>query len=205
MSLSTFDSFEIPPFTVAMLAGGASRRMGQDKALLDVDLDGEPMGARVLVSSILAGATEALAVGGNAPALREQGWTFIADRWPGEGPLGGLITALERAAHPIVVVLGCDHPDVDPVEITSLVTALVANEAVEAVVPTCEGQPHVMHSAWRTRCVPQLLSAFNVGERSPVALLRRIPWSPSAVSNLRSIADLDTQDELAERRAAARA
>jgi molybdopterin-guanine dinucleotide biosynthesis protein A/endonuclease/exonuclease/phosphatase family metal-dependent hydrolase len=198
------DNLELPPFTVAMLAGGASRRMGEDKALLDVDLDGEPMGARILVSSILAGATEALAVGGNAPALREQGWTFVADRWPGEGPLGGLITALERAAHPIVVVLGCDHPDVDPAEIVALVEAVAANHEVEAVVPTCEGQPHVMHSVWRTRCAPQLLSAFGLGERSPVALLRRIRWSPSAVVNLRSISDLDTQDELAERRAGVR-
>jgi molybdenum cofactor guanylyltransferase len=189
-----------PPFTVAMLAGGASRRMGTDKALIDVDLDGEPMGARVLVAAILSGASEVLAVGGNEQELTAQGWSYIADSWPGEGPLGGLITALEQSSWPTVVLLACDHPDVDPEELRSMVDALSANDDVEAAIPVLEGHPYVTHSVWRKQCVGTLRSAFETGERAPSAVLRRLRWSPLRVSNLRSVADIDTTAQLAERR-----
>jgi molybdenum cofactor guanylyltransferase len=198
--MTSIDS-QLPPFSVAMLAGGASRRMGQDKALIDVDEDGDPMAARVLVASILAGASEAIAVGGDRPGLQSHGWQYVADNWPGEGPLGGLITALTRASFPIVVVLGCDHPDVDPDEITAMVAALRDNPDFEAAVPTSEGQPYVMHSVWRVEVLPILQQAFQAGERAPVAMLRRIRWSPLKVLNERSITDLDTPEQLAERRA----
>jgi molybdenum cofactor guanylyltransferase len=189
-----------PPFTVAMLAGGASRRMGTDKSLLDVDLDGEPMGARVLVAAILSGASEVLAIGGNEQELTAQGWSYVADSWPGEGPLGGLITALEQSSWPTVVLLACDHPDVDPDELRSMVDALGANDDVEAAIPVLEGHPYVTHSVWRKQCIGTLRSAFETGERAPSAVLRRLRWSPLGVSNLRSVADIDTTAQLAERR-----
>ncbi len=191
---------EPPPFTVAMLAGGASRRMGTDKALIDVDLDGEPMAARVLVASILAGATEVLAIGGNQTELAGLGWSYVTDLWPGEGPLGGLITALERAEWPIVVILACDHPDIDPDEVRAMVEALVSNEAVDAAIPVLEGHPYITHSVWRKQCIGTLRAAFDTGERAPSAVLRRLAWSPLRVVNYRSIADIDTAAQLAERR-----
>ncbi len=187
-----------------MLAGGASSRMGSDKALLDVDLDGDPIGARVLVAAILAGASDAFAVGGNRDELQIQGWRFVADQWPGEGPLGGLITALERSEHETVVVLGCDHPDVDAQELVAMVRAL--DEAPEAVaaIPVLEGYAYVTHSAWRANAAPSLRSAFEAGERAPSAVLRRVKWVPLAVSNVQSIADLDTTVQLLERRQSSR-
>jgi molybdenum cofactor guanylyltransferase len=199
-AMSPGDSSDLPPFSAAMLAGGASRRMGADKAFLDVDLDGEPMAARILVSVILAGASDAIAVGGNQGALADLGWRTVPDEWPGEGPLGGLIGALEAAAQSTVVILGCDHPDVDPDEIVALVSTLHANPAASAAIPVLEGYPYVTHSAWRTSAAPVLRGAFEVGERAPSALLRRLTWIPVAVANERSIADLDTAAQLEERR-----
>jgi molybdenum cofactor guanylyltransferase len=193
-------SLEPPPFTVAMLAGGASSRMGTDKSLIDVDLDGEPMAARVLVASILAGASEVLSIGGNERELVAQGWTYVPDFWPGEGPLGGLITALERASCETVVVLACDHPDIDPDEVRAMVDALELNSLVDAAIPVLEGHPYVTHSVWRRRCSGTLRAAFDAGERAPSAVLRRLPWSPLRVANLRSVADIDTAAQLAERR-----
>jgi molybdenum cofactor guanylyltransferase len=183
-----------------MLAGGASRRMGTDKALIDVDLDGEPMAARVLVAAILSGASEVLAIGGNEPELSAQGWNYVADSWPGEGPLGGLITALEQSSWPTVVLLACDHPDIDPEEVRSMVDALTQNDSVDAAIPVLEGHPYVTHSVWRKQCVSTLRAAFETGERAPSAVLRRLQWSPIRVSNLRSVADIDTAAQLAERR-----
>jgi molybdenum cofactor guanylyltransferase len=192
------------PFSVAMLAGGGSTRMGADKALLDVDLDGDPIGARVLIAAILAGACDAFAVGGNCEALREQGWRFVTDNWPGEGPLGGLVTALERSQHDVVVVLGCDHPDVDPAEVQAMVRTLDAHPDAVAAIPVLEGYPYVTHSAWRASAAAVLRAAFEAGERAPSAVLRRVQWIPIAVANQESIADLDTASQLKERRQASK-
>ena len=178
--------------------------MGSDKALLDVDLDGDQIGSRVLVAAILAGASDAFAVGGNAPALQAQGWRFVADHWPGEGPLGGLITALERSEHGTVVVLGCDHPDVDAGELAAMVRALDEVPDAIAAIPVLEGYAYVTHSVWRASAAPLLRSVFDAGERAPSSVLRRVKWVPLAVSNVQSIADLDTTSQLLERRQSAR-
>jgi molybdenum cofactor guanylyltransferase len=183
-----------------MLAGGASSRMGTDKSLIDVDLDGKPMAARIIVAAILAGAAEVLAVGGNRAELEAQGWRYVPDAWPGEGPLGGLITALDAASSDTVVVLACDHPDVDPDELLSMVDALHADDSVQAGIPVLEGHPYVTHSVWRKATAAPLRMAFDTGERAPSAVLRRLKWAPLRVANLKSIADIDTASELLERR-----
>ena len=56
-------------FAGVVLTGGASRRMGRDKALLPVD--GVPMAVRVATAMIAAGAHPVVALGGDADGLRE--------------------------------------------------------------------------------------------------------------------------------------
>ena len=77
----------------AVLCGGRSERFGRDKAMIDVG--GRPLAeqvARVLES---AGCQPVLFVGGNGDGLASAtGREFVADAWPGEGPLGGVIDAL---------------------------------------------------------------------------------------------------------------
>jgi molybdenum cofactor guanylyltransferase len=82
----------VPPFTGAVLCGGASRRMGRDKAFI-------PVGGRTLVRRVAdaleaAGATPVVAVGGDLAALRAEGLTAVPDDAPGAGPLAGIVTAL---------------------------------------------------------------------------------------------------------------
>src|SRR5258708_34290311 len=76
------------------MAGGASARCGGDKALVEVG--GTPMLSRII--ELLLGVTKQLklvAVPGKYAAF---GAEIVEDRWPGEGPLGGIITTLEDAA-----------------------------------------------------------------------------------------------------------
>ena len=74
----------------AVIAGGASRRFGSDKAA--ADLDGKALLERVVAA--LTPQVEAIAlVGHDWP-----GCETLADRPPGVGPLGGLAAALAFAA-----------------------------------------------------------------------------------------------------------
>jgi molybdopterin-guanine dinucleotide biosynthesis protein A len=83
----------------AVLTGGSSRRMGTDKALLEVD--GVAMAVRVARALDAAGATEVMCIGGDAPALAALGLIVVTDRHPGDGPLGAVITALADADTPV--------------------------------------------------------------------------------------------------------
>jgi molybdopterin-guanine dinucleotide biosynthesis protein A len=71
----------------AVLCGGASRRMGRDKALLP--LDGLPLAVRVAQALGEAGAAEVVAVGGDRDGLASWDLPAVPDRWPGEGRAGG--------------------------------------------------------------------------------------------------------------------
>ena len=75
-----------------VLAGGASSRMGADKAFIEIE--GEPMVVRAVGALRAAGAEPALVVGGDAARLGALGLDAVADRYPGQGPLGGVLTAL---------------------------------------------------------------------------------------------------------------
>lgn len=149
-----------------VLCGGASRRMGRDKALVPVD--GVAM-ARLAADALLAaGAARVVAVGGDARALDELGLATRADRWPGEGPLGALVTSLVDE-HPsvarVAVVLSCDLTAPDPRAIARTVRAR-AELAADAAVPVVDGRHQWLHAAWDRRVAGILADVFDAGERS---------------------------------------
>lgn len=156
----------MPPFRAAVLAGGRSRRMGTDKAF--VEIDGRPLVVRAVDALLAAGAHEVHVIGGDLPRLTALGLTPVADHAPGEGPLGAVLTALRltESAEP-VVVLSCDLRDPSPEAVRSVLGALHdAPEAALAVPVTVDG-PQWLHAAWRPHLAePGLAEAFAGGVRS---------------------------------------
>jgi molybdopterin-guanine dinucleotide biosynthesis protein A len=73
-----------------VLAGGGSTRFGRDKAL--VEIGGETLLARLCTA--LRRVTPDVTIVGSREKYGGLGFACVADRWPGEGPLGGIITAL---------------------------------------------------------------------------------------------------------------
>lgn len=149
-----------------VLCGGASRRMGRDKAL--VLIDGVAMARRVADVLGAAGAARVVAVGGDAPALRDLGLDARPDRWPGEGPLGGLVTALEDPdpdASAVAVVLSCDLTDPDPAAVERLVRVRAGQDS-DATVPVVACRHQWLHAAWHRRVAGVLADVFEAGERS---------------------------------------
>src|SRR2546423_1571312 len=73
-----------------VLAGGESTRFGRDKAL--VEFDGQPMLLRM--RELLGCVSGRVTVIASPERYAGLGVECIADRWPGEGPLGGILTAL---------------------------------------------------------------------------------------------------------------
>lgn len=191
-------------FSGVVLTGGASSRMGRDKALLLVD--GVPLAVRVATALRAAGASEVVAVGGDAPALAAVGLATVPDRWPGEGPLGGLLTGMAAAREPIVVTAACDLPSLDPRVVDRLVGALAASDSVDALaaVPVVEGIAQTHLVAVRAAARQPLEEAFAAGERAPrraltVVGLVHLDLGPTEASSLH---DVDRPDDLGDDRPA---
>lgn len=165
----------------AVLCGGRSSRMGTDKSLLPVD--GVPMARRVADALLAGGCHDVVAVGGDADALGHLGLRVVPDRCPGEGPVGGVLTALGALAagdDDLVVVVACDMPHLTGATVSSLVRALSAEEhAVAAVGRSDRLEP--LCAAWRPSAGAALEAALAAGERRLHAVLGALTVAAVAV------------------------
>src|SRR5579875_2744787 len=127
-----------------VLAGGASRRMGRDKALLR-HIDGATLLERAVAALREAGLAEvAVSVSSTsrADALRAaipvlHSVPLVVDLVPNCGPLGGLHAALCAYPGRSVVLVACDMPHLDPTALRVLVTA---GDGVDVAVPHAAGR-----------------------------------------------------------------
>ena len=152
-------------------AGGVSRRMGMDKALLAVPPEGTPLVRHVIerLSGLVSGQTFVIA---NDPLLVSKAGlppsvSQIPDRYPGAGALGGLATGLALCSGWAMVV-ACDMPMVSPALFAELAVLAQENEYIDtegdegirepwdAVIPTTEGYPQPLHALYHRRCLPAM-------------------------------------------------
>lgn len=184
----------------AVLCGGASRRMGADKALIEID--GTVMAERVALALVAAGCQPVVFVGGDEHALRAIGRPVFADRWPGAGPVGGVVTALSMlldADSPpdSVVVCACDLPDVTPDAIRDVIGighAVVTSDVGDVRVAD-SGRLEPMLACWRVSALPRVQQLFESGHTALHAVvgelaLVRVPVDPDIVRNLNLPVDL---------------
>lgn len=153
------------PTAGAVLAGGASRRMGADKAFVAVG--GVPMVVKAIGALRIAGTEPTVVVGGDGPDLRKLRLGHVPDRYPGGGPLGGIITALSTLDAPLVMILSCDLTAPSPEAVAAVIDHAAASEEVDVAVPVVGGRRQWLHAAWRPACLPVLEAAFARGARGP--------------------------------------
>lgn len=148
-------------FSAIVLAGGASRRMGREKATM-VGPDGRTLLACAVDAVRAAGAEDVVvAAGDNLTALAgavPDGVTLVQDARPGLGPIGGLEAGLRHAGHPWSIAVACDMPTIDPAILRDLVGR--ADEAWDAVVPVADGWLQPLHAAYHRRALPALQAAL---------------------------------------------
>ncbi len=185
----------LPVFSGAVLTGGGSRRMGRDKALVEVG--GRPLAVEVARVLAEAGAKEVFAVGGDLVALGHLGLAAVADDHPGQGPLGGLLTALGHASSPVVVVLACDLVAPRPRAVRQVVAALHADRDLACAVAVAGGRPEPLHGAWRRSARPALMALFERGERALHRAVAEVGGAEVHGIDAGALADADTPADLA--------
>lgn len=137
--------------SVAVLAGGQSKRMGQDKAFLEV-------GGQMVIERVLARVsplTNDLFIGTNSPEKYEEfGLRMVSDIYPDKAALGGIYSAISAAIHSHVLVVACDMPFLS-VKLLRYLINLSAD--VDVVAPMIEPpQPETMHAIYSKNCLPAI-------------------------------------------------
>lgn len=140
-----------------VLAGGESRRMGRDKAL--IEFAGEPLIARAL--NILREAGLDARIAGSRADL-EQFAPVIADADPGRGPLGGICAALTACEKPLAVFLPVDMPLLPFSLITLMVRRAVITGAAVSV-PSVSGFAQTFPAVVDRGVLPALAEALKQG------------------------------------------
>jgi molybdopterin-guanine dinucleotide biosynthesis protein A len=150
--------------TVAILAGGASRRMGEDKALLRLS-PGSPALLQKAVATALRISSDVFVVSPVDRDYQRFGARIVADLFPGEGPLGGIITALEAARSDHVLILSCDHPFLS----APLLRWMSELPSHQLVLPEIRQDERALmfpiHARYRGDALPILLEGFSAAER----------------------------------------
>jgi len=142
-----------------VLAGGASRRMGRDKA--QILFDSEPLVIRA-VRTLARVCTDVVVASGDGHRLDHLGVTQVADAQPGAGPLAGIAAGLESARHDLVAVIAVDMPAASPA-VLALLAGLWRGEA--AVVPVVAGRWEPLHAVWARSAAPGIAACLQAGER----------------------------------------
>ena len=158
-----------PTFSLVINAGGQSRRMGQDKALLPVPTSGQPLLYHIIQRLRHLPIQHLIVVSNDLTvAIFERPVTFVPDVYPGAGPLGGIATGLQLCSEWGIFV-ACDMPLVNP-HVFQFLCELASEQHVEGGDRWEAVVPHIDEFAEDVTLVSRLT---HVHGQRPLAVLLR--------------------------------
>ncbi len=186
------------PVSAVVLAGGQSRRMGSDKAL--IEFRGKPVIAHV-IDTLRELTGDVVVVSNRSASYHSLGARIVPDYEPPCGPLGGIAAGLQAVKHELAIVVACDMPFLSAPLLRYL---LAAAPDYDAVVPQTGEEFEPLHAVYRLACRAPIEQHLQRGDRRVISFfadvrLRAVPeaewraYDPEGRSliNLNTPADLD--------------
>ena len=203
----------IGALSAAILAGGQSRRMGVDKALLR-PVPGGPTLIERVVDAVSAVADETFLVV-NDDRLAFLGLRAVPDAFPGTGALGGIYSAVAGASGAHCLVVACDMPFLS----VPLLRAMAAQERdYDVLVPflpvaesrqgTAGGVYETLHAIYSRAALAAMRVELEAGRFKIIGFFPRVRVRPFPIEELRrfdpelrSFFNANTPERFAEARA----
>lgn len=165
--------------------------MGRDKALLP--FRGSTL-AEFVAGTVESAAGNAVLVGD--PALyQEFGYSVIPDQYPGEGPLGGILTALHHTTADWNLVVACDMPGLSGEFLRQLFEAAERCSATALVPAGPTGRPEPLCALYHRAALEDLEAAFQSGQRKVTAALVKLPAQILRVTEVAAFQNVNTPEE----------
>ena len=193
--------------SAAVIAGGANRRMGRPKGLLEIE--GVPLITRV------ADALSRISDDTICVTCRPEEYRFEAHRLRfvpdyGElpqGPLSGIMGALAHARCAVCIVVAVDMPFLNPALLRHLADQAAGADVVLPVIES--DRPEPLHAVYRTTCLPFGVAALEAGHRKVTSFFNNVTVRRVMGTELRtydpelaSFANVNTPREFARAMAA---
>jgi len=181
--------------TAVILAGGESKRMGQDKASLQLGNDSLLNRAIRNMQPLF----DALIVSVREPRDHLL-FPQLCDRGHDRGPMAGIVTALERVDSQWVFALACDMPFISPEVVASMADKRAGKDVV---VPCVDHVLQPLAAFYSKHCLSMMRAQMNEGRRSLQTLIAQVNASIVSEDALKcfdpellGFMDLDTQTDL---------
>ncbi len=192
------------PSTAIILAGGYSRRMGQDKALLPHPTHRYLTFVEHMVATLAPLSYEVLLV--VRDEVQAAHYTFLrdvrvlTDQVPNFGPLMGLYTGMKAMSTSHALVVAVDMPFIQPSLISFLFSQM---EGDKLLVPVVQSTPQVLLAVYPRTVLPLIEARLQEGRRDPRSLLAVAPVRyieeaqlRQVDPQLRSFVNVNTPEEL---------
>jgi molybdenum cofactor guanylyltransferase len=176
-----------------VLVGGRSSRMGRDKALLS--WNGCPLAKWVAIAAAQSAGTATLI--GAPERYSDLGFPVIPDLFPGEGPLGGILTALRHSTAEWNLIVACDMPAIDATLLAHLLDA-ARQSGDDALLPvTAEGRPQPLCAVYRRTCLAPFEMAFSEGTRKVTTALAAVRCARLPMEEVSQFQNVNTPEDWA--------
>jgi molybdopterin-guanine dinucleotide biosynthesis protein A len=167
--------------------------MGRDKALLL--FRGAPLAESVARAVETAAGSVTLV--GHPRRYRHLSFPAIADAFPGQGPLGGILTALRHTGADWNLVAACDMPGLSAEFLRRLVDAAERSGAVALLPAGPSGRPEPLCAVYRRSLLPALETAFAGGARKTTATLQELGATVLPILEVEPFQNVNTPEEWA--------
>ncbi len=154
--------------SVAILAGGQSRRMGRDKAFLPVG--GRPVIERV-IQRVVPLSDDVTIITNTPERYHHLGCRMESDVYPGKGALGGIYTAIHGACHSHCLVVACDMPFLNPNLLRHLMSLA---SGFDVVIPCIKDFPETMHAIYGKGCLEPIERSLLAGRLKIIAFFEDV-------------------------------
>ncbi|MCX6054057.1 MAG: molybdenum cofactor guanylyltransferase [Chloroflexi bacterium] len=151
---------------ISIQAGGQSKRMGQNKALMS--FQGIPLIQRIK-NRVTPAAEEIIVIANEAADYHFLELPVYPDQIPGSGVIGGLLTSFYRITKPFVAPIGCDLPFISTLLLEEELRIILESGA-DIVIPQSEKGLEPLCAIYRKdTCLPWIEKAISRGDRRIVS------------------------------------
>ena len=179
-----------------VLAGGRSRRMGSDKALLERDGRSQLAHAVALLDRHVERVFVSTRADQRDEAERSR-YGQIVDRYEDLGPLAGILSAMDEYPQADWLVVACDLPNIDDDTIAHLLTTRSGEQPFTAYISSHDGLPEPLCAIWGAGSDPIVRRFADEGIKCPRKILIRSDTQLVEQVDPRSLDNINTPEDLA--------
>ncbi len=185
----------VPPLFGLVLAGGASTRMQQDKALLHYHGRSQLEWAYDLIAPHCLATFVSVRAEQRADPIRAK-FPQIVDRQPGGGPLAGISTAMIEHPKAAWLVVACDLPFVTDATLRKLLEARDPKRIATAYRSSHDGLPEPLCAIWEPAARELAQAQLESGKNCPRKLLINSDCKLMELPEPHELDNVNTPDEL---------